>query len=238
MNIKRVKTYGALLEGSFRFNVPFYCLPFFLSLDKSTADSVLLLSSVLCILYTGCEVVRQLWAYIKSNELQNPAKKSEILPDGKMKKVFGKEPFTVCFYLSPYIHLVCTHMYFYLSPYTQGVWSRSRYNCIYLQLFFELYYLHIRIFSICIYVFPFISMYKTCFDRSSSQYISIYLYIYTHVYMYVHMHTLVRMVMCVCVLVLVRARVRVRVCARVDGFAFGCGCGRVFFSFRSVPGHD
>ena len=109
----------ALLEGSFRFNVPFYCFPFFLSLDKSTADSVLLLSSVLCILYTGCEVVRQLWAYIKSNELQNPAKKSEILPDGKMKKVFGKEPFTV--YISIYLHIyffLSAHMYFYSSPYT------------------------------------------------------------------------------------------------------------------------
>jgi len=41
-----------------------------------------------------CEVVKQLWAYIKSNELQNPENKSQILPDAKMKKVFGKSPFT------------------------------------------------------------------------------------------------------------------------------------------------
>jgi chromatin remodeling complex protein RSC6 len=41
-------------------------------------------------------VVKRLWAYIKSNELQNPAKKSEILSanDQKMKAVFGETPFT------------------------------------------------------------------------------------------------------------------------------------------------
>ena len=33
------------------------------------------------------EVVKQLWAYIKGNELQNPANRSQIIPDDKMKKV-------------------------------------------------------------------------------------------------------------------------------------------------------
>ena len=41
------------------------------------------------------EMVKQLWAYIKANELQNPKNKSEILPDSKMKPVFGSKPFTV-----------------------------------------------------------------------------------------------------------------------------------------------
>ena len=41
------------------------------------------------------EMVKGLWAYIKDNGLQNPKNKSEILPDAKMKKVFGAKPFTV-----------------------------------------------------------------------------------------------------------------------------------------------
>ena len=36
------------------------------------------------------EVVKQLWD-IKANDRQNPSKKSEINPDGKMKRVFGKD---------------------------------------------------------------------------------------------------------------------------------------------------
>ncbi len=35
------------------------------------------------------EVTKKLWDYIKANKLQNPAKKSEILADEKLKKVFG-----------------------------------------------------------------------------------------------------------------------------------------------------
>jgi len=34
-------------------------------------------------------VVKQLWDYIKSNELQNPNNKKEILCDSKLKAVFG-----------------------------------------------------------------------------------------------------------------------------------------------------
>ena len=126
MNIKTVKRNGALLQGSFGGLFSVQCTVllfslFFLSRQVHCyrEDSILFLSCVLCMLCTGCEVVKQLWAYIKSNELQNPAKKSEILPDGKMKKVFGKEPFTV--YVSIYLHIyffLSAHMYFYSSPYT------------------------------------------------------------------------------------------------------------------------
>lgn len=35
------------------------------------------------------EVVSKIWAYIKKNNLQNPANKREILADGKLKPVFG-----------------------------------------------------------------------------------------------------------------------------------------------------
>lgn len=35
------------------------------------------------------EVVKQLWAYIKSKDLQNPANKRNILADEKLKVVFG-----------------------------------------------------------------------------------------------------------------------------------------------------
>lgn len=36
------------------------------------------------------EITKKLWAYIKKNNLQNPANKREILADDKLKKVFGK----------------------------------------------------------------------------------------------------------------------------------------------------
>ncbi len=35
------------------------------------------------------EVVSKMWAYIKSNNLQNPANKREIIADAKLKPVFG-----------------------------------------------------------------------------------------------------------------------------------------------------
>ena len=35
------------------------------------------------------EVVKQLWVYIKKNNLQNPANKRNILADEKLKAVFG-----------------------------------------------------------------------------------------------------------------------------------------------------
>ena len=35
------------------------------------------------------QVVSKIWAYIKSNKLQNPANKREIIADAKLKPVFG-----------------------------------------------------------------------------------------------------------------------------------------------------
>ncbi|HUQ30333.1 MAG TPA: SWIB/MDM2 domain-containing protein [Candidatus Paceibacterota bacterium] len=35
------------------------------------------------------EVVKNIWVYIKKNNLQNPANKRNILADDKLKKVFG-----------------------------------------------------------------------------------------------------------------------------------------------------
>ncbi|MHB8860322.1 MAG: SWIB/MDM2 domain-containing protein [Minisyncoccota bacterium] len=35
------------------------------------------------------EVVKQLWVYIKKNNLQNPANKRNILADDKLKAIFG-----------------------------------------------------------------------------------------------------------------------------------------------------
>ncbi len=35
------------------------------------------------------EVTKKLWAYIKKNNLQNPAKRTEILADANLKAVFG-----------------------------------------------------------------------------------------------------------------------------------------------------
>jgi len=35
------------------------------------------------------EVVKQLWVYIKKNNLQNPSNKRNILADDKLKAIFG-----------------------------------------------------------------------------------------------------------------------------------------------------
>ena len=40
-------------------------------------------------------IVKSLWEYIKTNNLQNPNDKREILLDYKMKAVFGVDTFTV-----------------------------------------------------------------------------------------------------------------------------------------------
>ena len=37
------------------------------------------------------QVISKVWDYIKSNNLQNPENKREILADDKLKKVFGKD---------------------------------------------------------------------------------------------------------------------------------------------------
>ena len=41
------------------------------------------------------EVVSKVWAHIKSNNLQNPQNKREILADDKLKKVFGADKCTM-----------------------------------------------------------------------------------------------------------------------------------------------
>jgi chromatin remodeling complex protein RSC6 len=37
------------------------------------------------------QVVSKMWEYIKKHNLQNPANKREILADGALKKIFGKD---------------------------------------------------------------------------------------------------------------------------------------------------
>lgn len=41
------------------------------------------------------EAVKQMWDYIKANNLQNPANKRNILADDKLRKVFGKDEVTM-----------------------------------------------------------------------------------------------------------------------------------------------
>ncbi|MGJ7546043.1 SWIB/MDM2 domain-containing protein [Variovorax sp. LT1R16] len=41
------------------------------------------------------EVVKLLWEYIKTNNLQNPANKRNILCDAKLKAVMGKDEVTM-----------------------------------------------------------------------------------------------------------------------------------------------
>lgn len=43
----------------------------------------------------GTEVVKKIWEYIKTNNLQNPENKRNILCDGKLKAVFGKDEITM-----------------------------------------------------------------------------------------------------------------------------------------------
>jgi chromatin remodeling complex protein RSC6 len=41
------------------------------------------------------EVVSKIWAYIKSNKLQNPENAREIIADDKLKPIFGKDKVTM-----------------------------------------------------------------------------------------------------------------------------------------------
>ena len=41
------------------------------------------------------EVVSKVWDYIKTNKLQNPTNKREIVADDKLRAVFGKERVTM-----------------------------------------------------------------------------------------------------------------------------------------------
>lgn len=49
------------------------------------------------------EVVKKVWDYIKSKDLQNPKDKREILADGNLEKVFGKKKVTM-FEMNKYIN--------------------------------------------------------------------------------------------------------------------------------------
>ena len=48
------------------------------------------------------QVISKVWDYIKSNNLQNPENKREILADEKLKKVFGRDKCTM-FEMNKYI---------------------------------------------------------------------------------------------------------------------------------------
>jgi chromatin remodeling complex protein RSC6 len=48
------------------------------------------------------QVISKVWDYIKSNKLQNPDNKREIVADDKLKKVFGKDRVTM-FEMNKYI---------------------------------------------------------------------------------------------------------------------------------------
>jgi chromatin remodeling complex protein RSC6 len=41
------------------------------------------------------QVVSKMWDYIRTNKLQNPENKREIVADDKLKKVFGKDRVTM-----------------------------------------------------------------------------------------------------------------------------------------------
>ncbi|KLK89966.1 hypothetical protein AA309_28365 [Microvirga vignae] len=48
------------------------------------------------------EVVSKVWDYIKSNNLQNPENKREILADGKLQAVFGGKSKVSMFEMNKY----------------------------------------------------------------------------------------------------------------------------------------
>lgn len=41
------------------------------------------------------EVVKQIWVYIKKNDLQNPQNKRNIIADDKLRPIFGKDEVTM-----------------------------------------------------------------------------------------------------------------------------------------------
>jgi len=53
------------------------------------------------------EVVKQLWVYIKKNNLQNPQNKRNILADDKLKAIFGGKGEVTMFEMTK---LVSAHM--------------------------------------------------------------------------------------------------------------------------------
>jgi chromatin remodeling complex protein RSC6 len=55
------------------------------------------------------QVVSKVWAYIKANNLQNPANKSEILADDKLRKVFGGKDRSSMFEMNKHLSRNLTH---------------------------------------------------------------------------------------------------------------------------------
>ena len=53
------------------------------------------------------QVVKQIWVYIKANNLQNPANKRNILADAKLKPLFGGKGEVTMFEMTK---LVSAHM--------------------------------------------------------------------------------------------------------------------------------
>ena len=53
------------------------------------------------------QVVKQIWVYIKANNLQNPANKRNILADDKLKPLFGGKGEVTMFEMTK---LVSAHM--------------------------------------------------------------------------------------------------------------------------------
>ncbi|MBI5457121.1 hypothetical protein HY971_00120 [Candidatus Kaiserbacteria bacterium] len=53
------------------------------------------------------QVVKQIWVYIKANNLQNPANKRNILADAKLKVLFGGKSEVTMFEMTK---LVSAHM--------------------------------------------------------------------------------------------------------------------------------
>ncbi len=49
------------------------------------------------------EVVRKVWVYIKSNNLQNPENKREIMADEKLQAVFGGKNKVSMFEMNKYL---------------------------------------------------------------------------------------------------------------------------------------
>ena len=65
------------------------------------------------------KVVKRLWAYIKANNLQDPANKQWFTPDKKMAPVFGTEKIWACD-MSKYLqeHMYCLCIYCTNGSYT------------------------------------------------------------------------------------------------------------------------
>ena len=65
------------------------------ALQKPLTPSAALAAVVGSAMLSRGDVVKNVWEYIRANNLQNPADKREILADAKLKKVFGRDKCTM-----------------------------------------------------------------------------------------------------------------------------------------------